>query len=68
MTPAENRLKNIAIEVDGDIHAIDPQIAKDKEREKYLAALGVNVIRYMNNDILKNIEGVMEDLFEKTKE
>ena len=57
--------KNLVIEVDGDVHALDSQIQKDRQREKYLTSLGVQVIRYTNNDLFQNLEGVLEDLSQR---
>jgi very-short-patch-repair endonuclease len=57
--------KKIAIEVDGDVHAFDKQMKQDKKREDFLRKLGIKIIRYTNNDILENIEGVMGDLYTK---
>ena len=53
------------IEVDGDIHGEQHQIVRDRRRETYLKSLGLQVIRYMNDDILKNLDGVLEDLYER---
>ncbi|MBI4410859.1 MAG: endonuclease domain-containing protein [Deltaproteobacteria bacterium] len=53
----------LVIEVDGDVHAGEAQIAKDCKRDNYLKSLGLQVIRYRNDDVLNNVEGVMEDLF-----
>ncbi|MBA4372012.1 MAG: endonuclease [Thermodesulfovibrio sp.] len=50
----------LVIEIDGDSHA--ETIEYDVERTKVLNALGLNVIRYTNYDVLENIEGVSEDL------
>ena len=50
----------LVIEIDGDSHA--ETIEYDAERTKVLNALGLTVIRYTNNDVLENIEGVCEDL------
>ena len=47
--------KSLVIEVDGDIHARQHQIVRDGRRETYLKSLGLQVIRYMNEDILKNL-------------
>jgi len=55
--------KRLVVEVDGDVHAYGEQIIRDKEREDYLKALGLQIIRYRNWDILTNLEGVVEDLF-----
>ena len=57
--------QSLVIEVDGDGHADTDQILKDRQREKYLQSLGLHVIRYINDDILKNLDGVMEDLAER---
>ena len=57
--------KSLVIEVDGDIHASQHQIVRDGRRETYSKSLGLQVIRYMNDDILKNLDGVLEDLYEK---
>jgi very-short-patch-repair endonuclease len=50
----ENRL---IIEVDGGQHADD---AKDVERDRRLAAVGYRVLRFWNNDVLRNPSGVLE--------
>ena len=50
------------IEVDGDSHADANQVLKDRQRESYLQSLGLQVIRYQNDDIMKNLVGVLEDL------
>ena len=54
--------KAVVIEVDGDVHGVGDQVLRDQEREKKLRSLGLQVIRYTNDDILNNIEGVLEDL------
>ena len=54
--------QSLVIEVDGDSHADADQIVKDRQREKYLRSRGLRVIRYINDDIVKNLEGVLEDL------
>ena len=57
--------QSLVIEVDGDSHADADQIVKDQLRDKYFQSLGLRVIRYFNNDIVKNLAGVLEDLAEK---
>jgi very-short-patch-repair endonuclease len=52
--------KRLIVEVDGGQHAI--QSAADAERTKILTAHGYRVLRYWNNEILKNIDGVLEDI------
>jgi very-short-patch-repair endonuclease len=50
----------LVIEIDGDSHAETAEY--DEERTKILGALGLTVVRYANDDILKNIIGVYDDL------
>ena len=43
-------------------HADADQIVKDQQRDTYFQALGLHVIRYCNDDIMKNLDGVLVDL------
>jgi very-short-patch-repair endonuclease len=57
--------QSLVIEVDGDSHADADQILKDQLRNRYFQSLGLHVIRYINDDILKNLDGVPENLAER---
>jgi very-short-patch-repair endonuclease len=57
----------LIIELDGYPHGFDSQIKKDKERQNFLESLGFVVYRYMNNDIVNNLNGVLDDLIAKIK-
>jgi very-short-patch-repair endonuclease len=48
----------LVIEVDGGQH--DWNHAKDEERTRYIESLGFRVIRFWNNDVLGNTNGVLE--------
>jgi very-short-patch-repair endonuclease len=50
------RKKQIVIEVDGGQHA---DSAEDAVRDRYLSAEGYRVLRFWNNDVLGNLEGVL---------
>ena len=50
----------LIVEVDGGQHGL--QIEYDTERSRYLNRLGFTVLRYWNNDVLRNTEAVLEDL------
>ena len=50
----------LIIELDGGHHNEEKNKDYDKERTKFLNKLGYKVIRIWNNDIDKNIEGVIE--------
>ena len=57
--------QSLVIEVDGDSHANADQIVRDQLRDKYFQSLGLRVTRYFNNDIVKNLAGVLEDVGKK---
>lgn len=52
----------LAIEIDGDIHGYDSQIIYDKQRQKEIEDLGIKVLRYRNKDVIKNVNGVLQDI------
>jgi very-short-patch-repair endonuclease len=51
----------LAVEVDGGQHAEQRKEADD-QRTQWLAEKDVTVVRYWNNDVLSNLEGVLTDL------
>lgn len=55
--------KKLIIEIDGDSHGTDEAQAYDQEREEYLRLQGLNILRFTNEDVLKNIQGVLEEVF-----
>ena len=52
--------KMLIIEVDGGQHNKEDNIKYDKERTEYLESIGYTVIRFWNNDIRNNLQGVYE--------
>ena len=58
------RLK-LVIELDGSQHYSEEGLAYDKERDAFIATLGIKIIRIPNNELLNNKHGVLEYL-EKT--
>ena len=56
----------LAVEVDGGQHA---QLRKqaDDRRTAWLAETGITVVRYWNNDVLSNLDGVLSDLLAHTE-
>ncbi|MCK5332673.1 endonuclease domain-containing protein [Candidatus Parcubacteria bacterium] len=58
---------SLIIEIDGDVHGFDSNIIKDKDRQKFIESLGFTVLRYTNEEVKQNINGVVEDLIRKIK-
>lgn len=54
--------EQIIIEVDGGQHS---QNKEDEIRDKWFMAKGFKVLRFWNNDVLRNVRGVVEDIREE---
>jgi len=57
--------KRLIIELDGGQHA--EQSHYDSERDAWLRDQRFTVLRFWNNDVLKNVEGVAAGIFETLK-
>lgn len=56
--------KNIIIELDGGQHNIPENILLDEERTEFLKSKGYRIIRFWNNEVENNLEGVYERLLQ----
>jgi len=54
--------EKIAVELDGEVHFDEEIIKYDKEKTRYLESLGIRVIRFENQDVLKNTEYVLNTI------
>ncbi len=52
----------LAIEVDGYTHTFEKTIDKDTVKAKRLDKLGITVLRFSDDDVVTNIEGVLQSL------
>ena len=50
---------DLVIELDGSVHEGDEQKESDTERDKVLSKLGLRVLRFRNEDLIKNLSGVL---------
>src|SRR5581483_7890506 len=53
------REARLVVEVDGGQHA---ESARDAVRDKWLAARNYRILRFWNNDVLKNMTAVLETI------
>jgi very-short-patch-repair endonuclease len=53
----------LAIEIDGDSHA--ESRSYDLQRTVVLNKLGISIVRYSNDEVLNNLDGVYDDLASK---
>ena len=49
----------LAIEIDGATHSTKKQIQHDQEKEKCLKRHEIQLLRFTNNDVYQNLEGVL---------
>jgi very-short-patch-repair endonuclease len=58
------RLK-LAIEIDGDSHFVSRADERDKARQEHIKAYGFRFLRFTNEDVYKNIDGVCQNIYEE---
>lgn len=56
--------KKIVIEIDGDSHYNLEAIEYDEKRTSFFNSLGIQVIRFDNNDVYNNLEIVKEKIID----
>jgi very-short-patch-repair endonuclease len=52
--------RTLAIEVDGDSHYVDNRPAHDEDRTRVLTREAIHVLRFTNNEIAGELEGVLQ--------
>jgi very-short-patch-repair endonuclease len=52
----------LGIELDGGQHNEAPNLARDVARTATLANSGWRILRFWNNEVIENIEGVLEEI------
>ncbi len=57
--------KKLIIELDGSGHLETAQQEHDINRDSYLKSQGYEILRFYNNDIENNLEGVLEVIRQK---
>jgi len=55
----------LVIEIDGSHHFVSDKVEYDRIRDDYLSSLDLRVIRFTNDDVLKNLKGVLEKIDEE---
>ncbi len=49
----------LAIELDGDSHVQEGAPAQDRERQAFIEALGISFLRFTNDEVFNNADGVV---------
>ncbi|WP_417875161.1 endonuclease domain-containing protein [Xanthomarina gelatinilytica] len=53
---------HLIIEIDGGYHDTIEQKVKDDERTEHLKSNGITLIRFANEEVLNNMDGVIEEI------
>lgn len=56
--------KRLAIEIDGESHFNNRAVTKDRDRDEFISMKDITILRFNNNEINNNIEGVVEKILE----
>ncbi len=57
----------LALEVDGDSHFVDGAVEYDAERQKFIESARIKFLRFTNEDVYHNLDGVLEVIVEEIK-
>src|ERR1041385_8031885 len=57
----------LAIGIDGDSHFRASSIEYDKERQSFIESFGIHFLRFTNNDVYQNLNGVLFTICETIK-
>jgi very-short-patch-repair endonuclease len=49
----------LVVEVDGESHDFESRLRHDQKRDAWFASRGYRVLRFANDDVMKNLEGVV---------
>jgi very-short-patch-repair endonuclease len=52
----------LVVEVDGATHSTGAEVARDARRDEILRANGNSVLRFTNDEVFHNLEGVLETI------
>ncbi len=58
----------LIVEVDGATHSTEPEVARDARRDEILQANGNSVLRFTNDEVFHNVDGVLETIRLKLRE
>ena len=58
--------RNLVVEVDGGQHT--ERVAQDTKRSEWLDSQGYRVLRFWNNDVLQNVDGVVDTILAALRE
>ncbi|WP_249136363.1 endonuclease domain-containing protein [Bradyrhizobium canariense] len=60
--------RKLIVELDGESHDFEERIRHDERRDQWFASRGYSVLRFTNEDVMKNLEGVVLSILEAAEQ
>jgi very-short-patch-repair endonuclease len=60
--------EKLVLEIDGSQHMRDDQLQKDKNRDNYFIGLGLKILRFNSNEVLKETDAILDVIYQKMME
>jgi very-short-patch-repair endonuclease len=58
----------LVVEVDGESHDFDERLRHDARRDQWFASRGYRVLRFTNDDVMRNLEGVVLSILQAAEQ
>jgi very-short-patch-repair endonuclease len=58
----------LIVEVDGESHDFEERLRYDERRDQWLASRGYRVLRFTNDDVMRNLEGVVLSILQAAEQ
>ena len=58
----------LIVEVDGESHDFEERIRHDERRDQWFASRGYRVLRFTNDDVMKNLEGAVLSILDAAEQ
>lgn len=52
----------LALELDGDSHFVEGAQEYDRQRQDFIESFGIKFLRFTNNEVYENLEGVIDEI------
>src|SRR5579883_2185948 len=58
----------LIVEVDGESHDFEERLRHDERRDQWFASRGYRVLRFTNDDLMRNLEGVVSSILQAAEQ
>ncbi len=62
------RDEKLIVEIDGATHSTDEELRHDARRTEFLQAQGYQLVRFVNEEVYRNMDGVLQTILAKLDE